>query len=257
MSHPTGAGADHRQVLAPRVAGALRADMEKNERRLLGRFELKTASDSQPEGSFTGHGALFNTLCPTSSWMLPPDWQDKFRPGAFARSLADRKANGGLFPACWQHDLDMPIGAYPVVREEQDGLYVEGQLALKTAKGAEVYELMKIGAVSGLSVQYRPTKAQLDEKAKVREILDVALIEIAPCTVPNMDGARVADVKRMSAEKITKRYLETVLRDAGLSRDEAKALLADGFGALELRDADPSGLVQAVVKLTHRIRKAG
>ncbi len=223
-----------------------------------GRFELKAvASDAQPDGTYTGLGALFDTLCPTSSWMLPPDWQDKFAPGAFARSIADRKANGGLFPACWQHDLDVPIGAYPVVREETAGLYVEGKLALKTAKGAEIYELMKIGAVSGLSVQYRPTKVQLDEKAKVRSLLEVDLLEIAPCTLPNMDGARVADVKRLGNEKITKRYLETVLRDAGLSREEAKAVLADGFGALELRDAGQSGLIQAVVNLTHRIRKAG
>lgn len=168
-----------------------------------GRFELKAASDALPEGSFSGYGALFNTLCPTSSWSLPPDWQDRFLPGAFANAIKERKKNGGKFPACWQHDLDCPVGAYDLVEEDSTGLRVEGLLATKTVKGAETYELMKIGAISGLSVQYRPLVVKLNEKEKIRDLAECKLIEIAPCTIPNMDGARVADVKAMSDRQHT------------------------------------------------------
>lgn len=217
-----------------------------------GRLELKKAGEAG-EGFYSGYGALFGVLCPTSSWQLPADWSDRFRLGAFSEALATRQKNGGLFPACWQHDLDTPVGSYPVIREDETGLYCEGQLATKTTKGAETYELMKIQAVSGLSVQYIPRKIELDEETKIRDIVVAELIEIAPVTVPNMDGARITDVKSARPSDL-KRQLEAALRDAGLSRSEAKAVLADGFNALGLRDAVPDGLPdEAVAEALRRL----
>lgn len=205
---------------------------ERTERKSAGgRLEMKATADGL-EGVFSGYGALFGVLCPTSSWSLPFDWQDEFKAGAFASSLERRQKNGGLFPACWQHDLDIPVGAYPLVREDKSGLYCEGQLALKTAKGAEIFELMKVGAVSGLSVQYKPLRFELDQAKKVRSLIECDLYEIAPCTVPNMDGARVADVKAMNDTQHTQAAAQL----------GALSSLCEDCDACDCRDEMMSGL---------------
>ena len=41
------------------------------------------------------------------------------------------------------------------MEEDEKGLRVEGKLALGTQRGKEVYELMKMGAIDGLSIGYK------------------------------------------------------------------------------------------------------
>jgi Escherichia/Staphylococcus phage prohead protease len=229
---------------------------ERTERAVIGgRFELKKAGAESKDGTFTGYGALFNTLCPTSSWSLPYDFQDKFRPGAFAAAIAERQKNGGRFPACWQHDSDCPIGSYPEIKEDETGLYVEGKLTLETMKGSECYALMRDQAISGLSVGYIPRAWEIDQDKKVRELIDVKLLEISPVTFPNMDGARVADVK--SLDGVTdpserKRIIERALREVGLSRSEAKAAVAAIFKDA-LRDAAADDVAASLHRLAASI----
>jgi HK97 family phage prohead protease len=94
-----------------------------------------------------------------------------------------------------QHDLSTPIGAWRDVREDAAGLYVEGQLAIKTQVGSDTWELMRIGALDGLSIGFVVTNATLDEKSQTRTILDVDLLEISPVTIPAIPTARVEDVQ--------------------------------------------------------------
>ena len=54
----------------------------------------------------------------------------------------------------FQHDTK-DLSAFTQIKEDGQGLYVKGQLAMNTQKGKEVCELMKMGAIDGLSVGYR------------------------------------------------------------------------------------------------------
>ena len=100
-------------------------------------FEVKAVSD---DGLFSGYGSVFGVL---------DSYKEVVAPGAFAESLQ------GRMPALlWQHRAGEPIGVYTAVREDAVGLYVEGKLALKTARGAEAYELLKMRALSGLSIGF-------------------------------------------------------------------------------------------------------
>lgn len=213
-------------------------------KRLAKPFTLKGVDDAA--GKITGHGAVFDDPHGTSSYALPMDFLDIIRPGAFKKTLADHKRRGIMPAMLLQHSRwELPIGAWTSAVEDEDGLAVEGQLATKTQRGAEVYELAKVGAITGLSIGFRPVKFKVDEKAKTREITEIELLEISPVVFPGIDSARITDVKSADPAQM-KRRIEEALRDAGLSRTEAKAIVADGFKALGLRDAD-SGVMKAAL----------
>ena len=216
---------------------------ERLEHKRLGK-PIRLDAKSDAERTFRGHASVFDDPHPTSSWALPSDWLDVFRPGAFKAALAEHKRSGTLPAMFWEHNWDHSIGAYRAVEEDGDGLAVDGQVA-KSARqrtGEDIYELLSMGAVTGLSVGFKPMKVKLDEKTKTRELLAVDLFEISPTALPGNSSARITDVKSVAPDQL-KRFLEDLLRDAGeLSRTEAKALLAEGFPALaRLRDAGGDG----------------
>ena len=68
----------------------------------------------------------------------------------------------------------------------------------------------------------------------MRRILEADLWEISVVTFPMLPAARVSAVKAARcAQQPTKRELERwLVRDAGLTRTEAGAVLAKGFGGL-------------------------
>jgi HK97 family phage prohead protease len=187
------------------------------------------------EGSFEGYGAVFNVLHDTSSWMLGPEWQDRILPGAFTVSLAEHKKNGTRPLMFTMHERGNVPGAWRDVHEDKDGLFCAGEVSPRAISdsGVPLYELMKMGAINGLSIGFCVTKCQLDEELMVRDIIEVELAEVSIVDIPGGPTARITDVKSRDPRNI--QFLETVLRDAGLSRKEAKAVLAEGFTAL--RDA--------------------
>lgn len=205
-------------------------------RRLSKPFKAQTSADETR--SFSGHGSVFDDPHPTSSWRLPPDWQDVTKPGAFRKTLAEHRKAGTMPAMLYNHDMDNPIGCYSEMAEDGDGLVLTGKVAesAKTPAGADIYELMSMGALTGLSIGFMVTKCKEDAKSKTREISEVELLETSVVTIPLQSSARVADV-RSADPAILKRQIEAALRDAGLSRSEAKAFIASGFGALALRDA--------------------
>ncbi len=208
-------------------------DAQEFEQKRLGRpFSVKALDE---QGTFEGHGAVFNELHETSSWRLPMDWQDRIMPGAFSATLAKHASQGTMPAMLYMHERGNVVGAWRAMEQDADGLKVKGQVALsaKAPSGASLYDLLKLGALNAMSIGFRVTKSVLDEKKKIRDITELDLGELSIVDIPGIATARVTDVKTVDPRSI--RFLETVLRDAGLSRTEAKALLADGFKAL--RDA--------------------
>jgi hypothetical protein len=126
-----------------------------------------------------------------------------------------------------------------------------------TQRGREVYELMKMGALDGLSIGYRvdPKGVEYDEKRKRRYLKSVDLMEISAVTFPMNPRARVQAVK--GAER-TVREWEELLRDAGsLSRNEAKVAASAVAVALEQRDAvkeETPEVLEAISRFTNILK---
>lgn len=201
--------------------------------------------DSDGEGTFNGYGSVFS---------VKDTYADVVMPGAFTRTLQEAASKGRMPAMLWQHDATQPIGVWTELSQDERGLRVKGQLAINTRAGRDAYELMKLKALDGLSIGYRTRKYVWDETSKVRQLTDVDLVEISPVSFPANDAARVQTVKDGGALP-TIRELEDILRDAGLSRTQAKAMLADGYHALRDAALDPDDPVRLLRAASQELRR--
>lgn len=191
-------------------------------------------------GTFEGYGSVFGNK---------DLGNDVIERGAFLKSLKRRKPQN--VKLLYQHKSDMPIGVFDEIKEDDHGLVVKGRLALKTQAGAEAYELLKMGALDGLSIGFRvnPKEVSYDKRGNKRIIKEVDLMEVSLVTFPMNPQATVRSVK---GEEISIREWENGMRDAfSLSRSEAKMAakaVTDAFGQ---REVDTNAeLVDAIKNLT-------
>lgn len=204
---------------------------------------IKAYNDDEEDkdyGTFEGYGSVFGNK---------DLGNDVIERGAFLKSLKRRKPQN--VKLLYQHKSDMPIGVFDEIREDEHGLVVKGRLALKTQAGAEAYELLKMGALDGLSIGFRvnPKEVSYDKRGNKRIIKEVDLMEVSLVTFPMNPQATVRSVK---GEDISIREWENGMRDAfSLSRSEAKMAakaVTDAFGQREV-DTNVE-LVEAIKKLT-------
>ena len=210
---------------------------------------IKAYNDDEEDkdyGTFEGYGSVFGNK---------DLGNDVIERGAFLKSLKKRKPQN--VKLLYQHKSDMPIGVFDEIKEDEHGLVVKGRLALKTQAGAEAYELLKMGALDGLSIGFRvnPKEVSYDKRGNKRIIKEVDLMEVSLVTFPMNPQATVRSVK---GEEISIREWENGMRDAfSLSRSEAKMAakaVTDAFGQ---RDVDTNAeLVDAIKQLTKTLKQA-
>ena len=147
------------------------------------KFANLTLAGVTGEGRFSGYASIFGEV---------DLGKDAIEPGAFSQSLARRGAGGVRM--LFQHDPGEPLGAWKTIREDGRGLYVEGLLSPGVTRAREVHQLMKAGALDGLSIGFQTVKAKTD-KSGVRRILEADLWEISIVTFPMLPSARVSNVK--------------------------------------------------------------
>ncbi len=178
------------------------------------------------DGSFEGYASLFGKKDMGG---------DIVARGAFASSLKKRGASG--IRMLFQHDPGEPIGVWRDIIEDARGLFVRGQLLSQVAKSREILALMREGALDGLSIGFRTIRGKSDRKNGTRRLLEVDLWEISIVTFPMLQQARISSVK--SAALPTMREFERwLVRDAGFTRSNARAVIRTGFKNLaSKRDA--------------------
>jgi uncharacterized protein len=170
------------------------------------------------DGTFSGYASLFGAVD------LGKDMVER---GAFAKSLR-RRGSAGI-RMLFQHDPNEPIGAWQEIREDWRGLFVKGRLAIGVSKARETLELMRAGALDGLSIGFRTIKAKAESTTGVRHILEADLWEISVVTFPMLPGARVEAVKAARQFPTVRQFEHWLRRDAGLTRTEALGVIARGF----------------------------
>jgi len=198
-------------------------------------IQLK-AADLGADGTFSGYGSVFDVV---------DSGGDIVRPGAFAASIAARKASGDWPRLLHEHDPAHPIGVWDSIGEDGYGLLVKGRLVLDVVKAREVYALAKAGHPYGLSIGYEIGTCgychpdDIEQKygfapsgplpylptGQVRAIETLDLWEISVVTFPMCVEARVEAVKAAPAK--TAAALDLAPLAAALARREAaiKALL--------------------------------
>lgn len=201
-------------------------------------LELKEADDS---GIVTGYGSVFGT---------EDLGGDVVAKGAFSESL---KTKTPLM--LWSHDLwAPPIGKWTEAKEDDHGLYLEGKLFLDAGDQVKmIHTGLKEGAITGLSIGFYSDVYETDKDTGIRTISKARLEEVSLVNFPMNTEARVASVKMYQmlrrGETPTKRDLEAMLRDAGFSRQQAKAFIAEGFRGIRARDADADDAHELVASM--------
>lgn len=117
-------------------------------------------------------------------------YREKFAPGAFRRSIAERGSKLRLFTA---HDTRrLPVGKVVELHERDDGVRAAFEVA-NTRDGDDVLESVNGGYTSNFSVGFRPIRHRMDGDVLVRT--EASLREVSLVGLPVYDGATVAGVR--------------------------------------------------------------
>jgi len=206
-------------------------------------LEVKEVGDN---GTFSGYGSIFGNK---------DSYGDIVVKGAFDKSLSSWRSKGRLPALLWQHKTDEPIGIYTRIEEDEKGLYVEGRLLKDDDQLAKrAYAHLKAGSLSGMSIGYQSIDEEYDKKNDALMLKELDLWEVSLVTFPANDSAHVESVKRtlMRGDLPLEKDFEAILRDAGLSRKQAKAFMSSGVKGLGLRDADDS--LELLKNLTNTLK---
>lgn len=164
-------------------------------------LELKLEGDPAL-GVFTGYGAVFGN---------EDSHGDVIRPKAFEQSLAETKAAGRAIPMHLMHRVfggdGLPVGVWTKLEEDDHGLKVDGKISgMNTDGGRRIFELVKDGALGGLSIGYRvkPDGAVIGKKAgePKRLLTNLDLKEISLVDSPSNALSRVDQIKSEVMDEI-------------------------------------------------------
>ena len=199
--------------------------------------------DEARKGFFSGYASVFGGIDSYGDTIIPGAYKDTI--GSRARPIQMR----------WNHFGDV-IGKWLDIREDDVGLYVEGELTPGHSKAQDVFASLKHGAITGMSIGYRPVKSVQNDSGGL-DLHDIDLVEISIVESPADLAAQINDVKSAAQKAESLKEIESLLRDAGgFSRTDAKALLAR-IKSMCLRDADAekqsSDLLAAIRAATLKI----
>lgn len=201
--------------------------------------------DPERKGFFSGLASSFNGV---------DSYGDTIAPGAYVKTLVDRAR---AIVMRWNHSGPV-IGKWSKIEETERGLYVEGELTPNHSVADDVYASLKHGAVSGLSIGFRPV-GLTDNGDGTRTLTEIELVEISIVENPADDGALIESVKALAPGDIdgtkTLKDVERLLRDvAGFSRSDATALvsrvkaLARGEREMEQHTSDTLAAIRAATE---------
>lgn len=187
-------------------------------------MEIKALGDT---GNFSGYASIFGNV---------DQGGDVMERGSFKEF---HKTRDGKVLILYQHSSRDPIGKADV-RQDEKGLYFDGQLVMEDAIARKAYVGMKAGTIDAMSFGFDvlPGGATITE-AGIRKVTAVKLWEISPVTFGMNELARIEAVK--AAAQVTNiREFECFLRDVGgFSIAQAKLLASAGWKALpDQRDVD-------------------
>ena len=193
---------------------------------------------NEANGAFSGYAAATGNVDLGGDIILQ---------GAFSDWLAS--ADASRVRVLWQHDIEHPIGKNISMREDEKGLYVEGELLLDIQKANEARTLTQNNAIDGLSIGYRVDDFSYDNN--VRIIKKLSVVEYSFVTFAMNPNAIVNDMKSCKLETI--RDCEQYLRDVGLSRTEAKTLISKIKNSRD-DSLDYDGIAASLVQLNKTLR---
>lgn len=150
--------------------------------------------------------------------------QDVINFGAFAKTIQTHKERHDRpIRMFLGHDrFAGAIGGFPIdkVKEQKQGLKVEGHINLEVQRGQEAFALAKQGVLTDLSIGFMATAVDFERRSgkEIRVIKEIELHEISIVDEPANPKATITDVKAdKKAEAAEKKEQEPLLNTASLA----------------------------------------
>ena len=214
----------------------------------LEKAQFKLESDG---AGFVGYASTFGNV---------DSYGDTIVKGAYADTL---KAHG-LPKMFFNHNANaVPIGKWVDAKEDDYGLLLKGEFTPGNALAEEVRAALKHGTLDSMSIGYMLRKGDYETTEAGRIIKKVArLAETSIVTFPADSFARVdmASVKSIDFEALlpeckTERDIERLLRDAGLGKWEAMAIVSRAKAIFDGRDAPEDAQAKTDALILERLQK--
>lgn len=193
-------------------------------------LEIREISD---EGEFAGYASVFDVEDSYGTIMTK---------GCFTRTLKEHRVAKTAPKLLYQHDSGLIVGEHTLLREDDKGLYIEGQLYYNEPaipEAARAHTLMKKGQLEGISIGFTLYDGDSYEYSSDHDaflIKELNLWENSLVTFPSNPEAQVNDVRAAFArgEVPAPSVIEKTLRKTlGMSEREAKRLVSGGYSELK------------------------
>jgi HK97 family phage prohead protease len=123
---------------------------------------------------------------------------DVIEKGAFLNSIDKLTKNDEKLPILWHHNIDMPLGIYLTIIEDDKGLFVKGRMPKNdTFVKGRVIPQMQVGSVRKMSIGFwvGDSEWQTDGSKSRRHITEADLLEISPVSIPSNTQANIIAMK--------------------------------------------------------------
>lgn len=148
--------------------------------------EVRVAVDTWPDAdtefradgdgmAFRGYAAVFDSLSEDLG-----GFRERIRPGAFGKSLSEKRA----VKMFWNHNTDIPLGSTRGdlrLIEDDKGLLAEARLP-ETSAGRDMAQLIRDKIVDSMSFGFQAIKDDWTDDYSQRELIEVRLFEVSPVT---------------------------------------------------------------------------
>lgn len=173
---------------------------------IIDRIQIKSQSES--DLVISGYASVFNVVDQHNEIIVK---------GSFFNSHYSK------VKLLWQHDFAKPIGVISALFEDEYGLKIEGVINGKIKQGAEAIELLKQGAISGLSIGFY-IKSEEYNKQGQKVISSIDLKEVSIVTFPANESAQISQITKIHNQ-----------HEENMEQENINHKYADKMNALELK----------------------
>lgn len=180
--------------------------------------EVKFTAEGSLE--FSGYASKYNGV---------DSYGDTIMPGAYKKTLESRERPVLLR---WNH-WGPVIGKFTEIFEDEQGLFVRGELTKGHSVANDAAALLRHGAISGLSIGYYVVDADDNMPHAGRKLKEIDLIEISIVEEPADLQAQVDSIK---SAKSLKEVESKLCREFGFSQSQSTAIVSSVKKAIQHGD---------------------
>lgn len=154
-------------------------------------FQVKAYATGMATVTKSESGGPFEISGYATIWGNVDHGGDRAIKGSWAKSIKKRP----VLPILWAHDIkSLPLGKTLMIAEDARGVIFSGAIA-STSMGSDVAKVVTMGALTGVSYGFNPTKTSPARvpgvEGEVRDLLEQDVMEISLCNFPMNPKARL------------------------------------------------------------------